>query len=146
MARKVAHEIKNPLTPIQLSAEHLLRVYEDKRGDFEPALRESLSYIVSEVDNLRRIAQEFLEISRDAVVHKERFAFDALLSRDRGALPERSSPERIRIEETLEGTDFGFEGDRAKLKIALRNLLTNAIESIRGKGEIRVRLVRGAAR
>ena len=38
MARKVAHEIKNPLTPIQLSAEHLLRVFEDKREDFEPAL------------------------------------------------------------------------------------------------------------
>ncbi len=61
MARKVAHEIKNPLTPIQLSAEHILRVYEDKRGDFEKALQESVSYIISEVENLRRIAQEFLE-------------------------------------------------------------------------------------
>ena len=80
MARKVAHEIKNPLTPIQLSAEHLLRVYEDKRGDFDAALRESLSYIVSEVENLRRIAQEFLEISKDAVVQQaSRFAFDELV-------------------------------------------------------------------
>jgi signal transduction histidine kinase len=51
--------------------------------------------------------------------------------------------ERIRFDETFEGADFAFDGDPVKLKIALRNLLTNAIESIRGKGEIRVRLVRG---
>ena len=71
MARKVAHEIKNPLTPIQLSAEHILKVYEDKRGDFDTALKESMSYIISEVENLRRIAQEFMEIARDTTVRKE---------------------------------------------------------------------------
>jgi nitrogen fixation/metabolism regulation signal transduction histidine kinase len=142
MARKVAHEIKNPLTPIQLSAEHLLRVFEDKRGDFEAALRESLSYIVSEVENLRRIAQEFLEISKDTVFHKQRLAFDGLL-RETVAPYRTMLVERIRFDETFEGSDFAFDGDPAKLKIALRNILTNAIESIRGKGEIRVRLVRG---
>jgi signal transduction histidine kinase len=141
MARKVAHEIKNPLTPIQLSAEHLLRVYEDKHGDFEAALRESISYIISEVENLRRIAQEFLEISKEAVLHKERFDFDELL-RETVAPYKTLLAGRIRFEETFEGTDFALDGDRAKLKTALRNLLTNAIESIRGKGEIRVRIGR----
>ena len=71
MARKVAHEIKNPLTPIQLSAEHVLKVYEDKRGDLDKALKESMSYIIGEVENLRRIAQEFMEIARDTTVRKE---------------------------------------------------------------------------
>ena len=143
MARKVAHEIKNPLTPIQLSAEHLLRVYEDKHGDFEGALRESISYIISEVENLRRIAQEFLEISRETVLHKARFQVDELV-RETVAPYRTLLSGRIRFEETFEGADFGLDGDRAKLKTALRNLLTNAIESIRGKGEIRVRLVRTA--
>ncbi|MBM3297403.1 MAG: HAMP domain-containing protein, partial [Candidatus Aminicenantes bacterium] len=68
IARKVAHEVKNPLTPIQLSAEHLLRVYEDRRSDFGSALKQSVSYITSEVENLRKIAQEFLEVSRDAAL------------------------------------------------------------------------------
>ena len=139
MARKVAHEIKNPLTPIQLSAEHLLRVYEDKRGDFDLALRESLSYIVGEVENLRRIAQEFLETSKEVVAHREPFDF-AELVRETVGLYERLLEQRIAFRERFEGEDFLFSGDRAKLKVALRNLLTNAIESIRGKGEIRVRL------
>ena len=139
MARKVAHEIKNPLTPIQLSAEHLLRVYEDKGSDFGVALRESISYISSEVENLRRIAQEFLEISREAVIHREPFGFDDLV-RETVDPYRKLLAERIQIRLEFEGSDFRFEGDRAKLKIALRNILTNAIESIRGKGEIGVRL------
>ncbi len=96
MARKVAHEIKNPLTPIQLSAEHVLKVYEDKRGDLDKALRESMSYIISEVENLRRIAQEFMEIARDTTVAKEPVDLRALLEETlqpyRRLLDERIAP------------------------------------------------------
>ncbi|MGB8951451.1 MAG: ATP-binding protein [Candidatus Aminicenantales bacterium] len=139
MARKVAHEVKNPLTPIQLSAEHILRVYEDKKGNFDQALKESVSYIISEVENLRKIAQEFLEISKETVLQKEFFDF-------RGLIKETIDPykkmlaERIQFKESYQGEDFRYEGDRSKIKIALRNLLTNAIESVRGKGEIRIHL------
>ena len=139
MARKVAHEIKNPLTPIQLSAEHLLRVFEDKREDFEPALRESLSYIVSEVDNLRRIAQEFLETSREVVQRREPLALDAIV-RETVTPYQNLLARRIQFTLEIEGEDFRLSGDRDKLKIALRNVLTNAIESIRGKGAITIRL------
>jgi signal transduction histidine kinase len=139
MARKVAHEIKNPLTPIQLSAEHLLRVFEDKREDFEPALRESLSYIVSEVDNLRRIAQEFLETSRDVVQRREPLALDEIV-RETVTPYQSLLSRRIAFTIEVEGTDFRVSGDRDKIKIALRNILTNAIESIRGQGTILVRL------
>ena len=109
MARKVAHEIKNPLTPIQLSAEHLLRVFEDKREDFEPALRESMSYIVSEVDNLRRIAQEFLEMSREVVERREPLALDDLVAETVDALPEPPG-RRIQFATEVEGGDFTLDG------------------------------------
>ena len=139
MAQKVAHEIKNPLTPIQLSAEHILRVYEDKSGNFEKALRESTSYIISEVDNLRRIAQEFLELSRATGLKKERFDL-------REAVNEVVSPyrkvisERIRFREVIEGDGFPVEADKSKIKIAVRNIFINAIEAIHGRGEIEIRL------
>ena len=139
LAQKVAHEIKNPLTPIQLSAEHILRVYGDKSADFEKALRESASYIISEVDNLRRIAQEFLELSRVTSLTKE--AFDL-----REAIGEVVSPYRkvisgrIRFREVFEGEEFPIEADKSKIKIAFRNIFINAIEAIRGRGEIEIRL------
>jgi signal transduction histidine kinase len=139
MAQKVAHEIKNPLTPIQLSAEHILRVYDDKSGDFEKALRESASYIISEVENLRRIAQEFLELSRVTSLTKE--VFDL-----REAIVEVVSPyrkvisERIRFREVFEGEKFPVEADKSKIKIVFRNIFINAIEAIRGRGEIEIRL------
>jgi len=139
MAQKVAHEIKNPLTPIQLSAEHILRVYEDKSENFERALRESTSYIISEVDNLRRIAQEFLELSRVSGLKKERFDL-------REAVTEVTSPyrnvisERIRLREVIEGDEFPVEADRSKIKIAVRNIFINAVEAIHGRGEIEIRM------
>jgi len=139
MAQRVAHEIKNPLTPIQLSAEHILRVYEDKSGDFEKALHESASYIISEVDNLRRIAQEFLELSRATSLNIEEFDL-------RDAVGEVTSPyrnvisERIRFREVFEGEDFRVKADKSKIKIAFRNIFINAVEAIRGRGEIEVRM------
>jgi signal transduction histidine kinase len=139
MAQKVAHEIKNPLTPIQLSAEHLLRVYEDKRGDFERALKESTSYIIGEVENLRKIAQEFLELSKDTKLKKEHFDL-------REAIEEVITPykkmlsERIKFREIYQGETFHLEADKSKIKIAFRNIFINAIEAIRAKGTIEIML------
>ena len=141
MARKVAHEIKNPLTPIQLSAEHVLKVYEDKRGNLDTALKESMSYIISEVENLRRIAQEFMEIARDTTVRKEPVDLRALL--EETVQPyRRLLDERIRFRVVAEGTDFRARGDAAKLKTALRNVVANAIEAVGQRGELDVTIGR----
>jgi len=141
MARKVAHEIKNPLTPIQLSAEHILKVHEDKSKDFDQALKESASYIIKEVENLRKIAQEFLEISREATLHKEAFDLKEIILETITPYKKMLS-ERIKFKESYEGEDFNFVGDKGKIKIALRNIFTNAIEAIHDKGEIEIELAR----
>ena len=135
MARKVAHEIKNPLTPIQLSAEHVLKVYEDKRGDLDKTLKESMSYIISEVENLRHIAQEFMEIARDTTVRKE--PVDLRLLLEEAFQPYgRLLTERIHFKFVAEGSDFRASGDAAKLKTAFRNIVANAVEAISQRGEV----------
>lgn len=141
MARKVAHEIKNPLTPIQLSAEHLLRVHKDKRKDFDQALQESASYIIKEVENLRKIAQEFLETSKEAALQKEPFDLKVLIQ-ETVAPYKKMISERIKFKEMFEGRDFHMVGDRSKMMIALRNIFINAIEAIQDKGEIRISVSR----
>lgn len=141
MARKVAHEIKNPLTPIQLSAEHLINVYNDKSENFDEALKESTTYIIHEVENLRKIAHEFLETSKEGELKKDILDLQDIIN-------ETISPykkiltERIKIKEHIRGKDFRFSGDKVKIKIALRNILTNAIEAIHKKGVISISLSR----
>ena len=141
MARKVAHEIKNPLTPIQLSAEHLLNVYNDKSENFDAALKESTSYIIHEVENLRRIAHEFLETSKDVELQKDILDLEDIIN-ETIAPYKNILTERVQIKEHIRGQDFRFSGDKVKIKIALRNILTNAIEAIQKKGEISISLSR----
>ena len=59
MARQVAHEIKNPLTPIQLNAEHLRRVHADRGEPLSPVLQECVATILTQVKLLRQISSEF---------------------------------------------------------------------------------------
>ncbi|MDD8019822.1 MAG: ATP-binding protein [Acidobacteriota bacterium] len=135
MARRVAHEIKNPLTPIQLSAEHILKVHEDRHPEFDQILKESISYIISEVENLRRIAQEFMTFARESGSVRENFDLANLVKEL--VQPYKSTLEgRITITFRKSGEDFTLFGDREKMKVALRNLLINSIEAIKGKGQI----------
>lgn len=137
MARKVAHEIKNPLTPIQLSAEHILKVYEDKPEDLDLILKESASYIIKEVENLRKIAHEFLDTSKETILRKERIDLRELIQ-DTVTPYRKILSERISIQDSYLGEDFLIWADKDKLKIALRNILTNAIEAIPNQGEIKI--------
>jgi nitrogen fixation/metabolism regulation signal transduction histidine kinase len=59
MARQVAHEIKNPLTPIRLGVQHLRRVYREQRGEFDRTLDETSERILGEIDRLDTIARAF---------------------------------------------------------------------------------------
>src|SRR5512141_757299 len=59
MARQVAHEIKNPLTPIRLGVQHLRRAKADPRIDFDRVLDENVTRILSEIDRLDKIARTF---------------------------------------------------------------------------------------
>jgi len=139
MARKVAHEIKNPLTPIQLSAEHILKVYEDKPEDLDRILKESASYIIKEVENLRQISHEFLEISKETVLRKETIDLKETIKETLEPY-QKILAERISFKESYEGQHFNLVADKAKLKIALRNILMNAIEAIKNQGKITVKV------
>ena len=66
MARQVAHEIKNPLTPIRLGMQHLQRVYRDRRGDFDRTLDETAARMLAEIDRLDTIARAFSRFAAPA--------------------------------------------------------------------------------
>jgi two-component system, NtrC family, nitrogen regulation sensor histidine kinase NtrY len=70
MARQVAHEIKNPLTPMRLGLQHLRRVYRDRRAEFDRTLEETAERMLSEIDRLDTIARAFSRFAAPAEDHQ----------------------------------------------------------------------------
>jgi len=70
IARRVAHEIKNPLTPIKLSTERLIKKWEQKDTDFDQVFQRSAKTIIQEVDSLKRLVDEFSKIGKMPESHK----------------------------------------------------------------------------
>jgi two-component system nitrogen regulation sensor histidine kinase NtrY len=68
MARQVAHEIKNPLTPMRLGMQHLRRVYRDRRDEFDRTLDETANRILAEIDRLDTIARAFSRFAAPAAL------------------------------------------------------------------------------
>ena len=79
MARQVAHDIKNPLTPIQLSAEHARRINLDSGRPLSPVLDECVSSILTQVKLLRQIATEFSNFASSPTAHPEPTDLPALI-------------------------------------------------------------------
>ena len=98
MARQVAHEIKNPLTPIQLAAEHLQRVHEDEQRPLGKVFDQCVSTVLRQVKLLRQIASEFANFAGDPTPRPASTPAADLLEgvvnayRDR---PGRSHPHRV---------------------------------------------------
>ncbi|HEY7598657.1 MAG TPA: ATP-binding protein, partial [Candidatus Limnocylindrales bacterium] len=139
MARQVAHEVKNPLTPIQLSAEHLRRVFRDGGADFPATLERCVATILGQVESLRRIVTEFSAFARPPAAvsepHDMRELIEDVLSPYRQALP----PD-VKLEVELPAGVPPVRGDRRLLERAVVNLLENALQAVGERGAIAVRL------
>ncbi len=139
MARQVAHEVKNPLTPIKLSVQHIRRAWDDHRPDFESILTKNADAMLMEIDRLAAIAQSFsrfgapsdssagplAEVDLQAVVREVLALYDASDGpvRFEGEIPEDVPTVRARV---------------AELKEVLVNLLENARAAVKDGGLVRI--------
>jgi two-component system nitrogen regulation sensor histidine kinase NtrY len=130
VARRIAHEIKNPLTPIQLSAERLRRKFRPLVGDEAESLEQMTEVIVRQTGDLRRIVDEFSKFAR--MPEPERREEDlAKLVRDAVLLQEGAlGPARL-VTDIAEGP-LPADLDRTMVSQALTNLIKNAGEAIEG--------------
>ncbi len=79
MARQVAHEVKNPLTPMRLAAEHLRRAHRDNSPLFPRVLERSVDVIIRQTEHLRRIVTDFRDFARLPVQRREPCSFSQLV-------------------------------------------------------------------
>jgi len=138
VARRVAHEIKNPLTPIQLSAQRIRRRYLDQLAGDGAVLDQCTQTIINEVSSLKTMVNEF---SQFAKLPESRLVPDDLndVIGELARFYEGGLPDSIRIELALDERLPRLPLDRAQMKRVFTNLIDNAAASIRGKGTITLR-------
>ena len=126
MARQVAHEIKNPLTPIRLGMQHLRRARRDGRVDFDKVLEENTTRVLAEIDRLDEIARAFSRYGTAPVRDETAVAVDvAAVARDVLEL-ERMGAEGLRWEATIPDLPLLAAARDRELREVLLNLLENA--------------------
>jgi two-component system nitrogen regulation sensor histidine kinase NtrY len=136
VARKLAHEIKNPLTPIQLSAQRVRKAYLKGAPDFEKVLQECTGAIVQEVDALKNLVDEFAQFARlpaanlvpgslHEIIEQTLSLYDGLFS-------------GVTVERHL-GLDVpALRLDPDQMKRVLINLVDNAIDATGKRGRVTI--------
>lgn len=148
VARRIAHEVKNPLTPIRLSAERLERKYSAQITEGRDSFAASITTIIRQVDTIGRLISEFSAFARmpAAVLREENLAE---IVRDAVVLQQSAWP-KIQLSVELPGGPIPLVCDGQKVSQALTNLLQNSI-NVLSEGQrpppwrIAVRVERGAA-
>jgi signal transduction histidine kinase len=138
MARQVAHEIKNPLTPIKLSVQHIRRAYVDRRPDYDAILESNVDQILVEIDRLTEIARVF---SRYGAPPESPGATEPVdvASVVREVLTLYQAPDRsVRYRCTIESSDTIAAARPAELREVLVNLLENARAAVGATGDVEV--------
>ena len=131
IARRIAHEIKNPLTPIQLAAERMQRKFGDEIGSDKETFERLTGTIIRQVGDLRRMVDEFSNFARmpkpafrDENVHE--------IARQALFLHEVAHPKISFVLDPPQG-DFRMVCDRRQLAQALTNVVKNGVEAIEGR-------------
>jgi signal transduction histidine kinase len=134
LGRRVAHEVKNPLTPIKLSAEQIqLLVHErETNPQWQSQLMQAVRFISEETEHLRKVAYGFLDLSRLDEARCEPFPLVELVAQELNSL--RLLYTHVRFELAAGSEEMELTADRTKIKQALRNVVANAIEAIAPAG------------
>jgi two-component system nitrogen regulation sensor histidine kinase NtrY len=137
MARQVAHEIKNPLTPIQLNAEHLRRVHADRGQPLSPVLEECVGTILTQVKLLRQISSEFSSFASSPAVRPSAVAVPELVH-------EAVDPYEVGLRDRITFTVDVASNlppvfvDRTLVGRSLTNIVENALHAMPGTGALTV--------
>jgi two-component system nitrogen regulation sensor histidine kinase NtrY len=136
MARRVAHEIKNPLTPIRLSAERIARRLKSGEPDLPQAIERGTRVIVEEVEVLKSLVDEFSRFARLPAMHPEPTDLAALARSAARLFEGAREGVRVSVESRLSSPVARLDPDQ--IKRALVNLIDNALEACGEEGSVTV--------
>jgi two-component system, NtrC family, nitrogen regulation sensor histidine kinase NtrY len=142
LARRLAHELKNPLFPLQLTIENLQRARQVSAEQFDEIFRESTSTLLAELDNLKTIVGRFSDFAKMPApqvepVNLNRIAEDVLKLFE----AQINTPGRPRVETILQPAEnlAPVAADPDQIRRALRNLVLNALDAMPNGGVLTIR-------
>jgi two-component system nitrogen regulation sensor histidine kinase NtrY len=140
LARRLAHELKNPLFPLQITIENLMKSRQQNSPEFDEIFAESTSTLLAELANLKKIVGRFSDFSKMPAPNLQSIDVNRLL-KDIARLfaPQLSSAANpITLETKFTGGDATIAGDPDLLRRAFENLVLNAIDAMPGGGTLRI--------
>lgn len=132
IARRIAHEIKNPLTPIQLSAERLQSKFGDEFDGQDATFRQCTETIIRQVEDIGRMVDEFSSFARMPSLVMTEFDLADIVSQV--VLMQRVSAPDVVFITKIEGP-LNLQGDARLISQALINIIKNACEAMNGRGD-----------
>ena len=145
VARRLAHEIKNPLTPIQLSAERLQHRLEAKlEGNDQAMLVRSVATIVTQVQSMKDLVNEFRDYARLPAAQLFPLDLNTLVQEVLGLYAH--AQEAGRLQPRLEAGLPAMLGDASQLRQVVHNLVQNALDAVESRPDGRVELITEAVR
>ncbi len=132
VARRLAHEIKNPLTPIQLSAERMQRKFQDSmNAEDAQVLQRATHTIVAQVEAMKQMVNAFSEYARAPDMHMARFDLNQLITEVVDLYRAQESTAELTL--LLDPNLPQISADRVRIRQILNNLVTNSLEALEGR-------------
>src|SRR5580693_6461442 len=137
VARRLAHEIKNPLTPIQLSAERMRRKFLGSMNEQDAQILQRATHtIVAQVEAMKQMVNAFSEYARAPDMHMARFDLNQLITEVVDLYRVQDSSAEMKL--TLSPQLPAISADRMRIRQILNNLVTNSLEALEGKVVARI--------
>ena len=140
LARRLAHELKNPLFPLQITVENLMKARQQNSSEFNEIFAESTATLLAELSNLKKIISRFSDFSKMPAPHLQSVDVTRLLEElTRLFDPQLKAAARpIKLETRFTKADATIAGDPDLLRRAFENLILNAIDAMPDGGTLRV--------
>jgi len=141
VARRIAHEIKNPLTPIKLSTDLMVKKWQNKDEDFDKVFDRSTKTIIREVESLKRLVDEFSRFGKMPEIRKAPVLLSSIIE---GVINLYKDYKGIEMHFSARGSEELIELDAEQFKRVIINIVDNAIQAMQNQGRIDIMIQQDA--
>jgi two-component system nitrogen regulation sensor histidine kinase NtrY len=139
MAKQVAHEIKNPLTPMKLNIQYLQKAWDEKASDWDQRLKRFSQTLIQQIDNLSAIATEFSDFAKMPQTNLEKVELTSIIN-DAIELYKDILPIDFSAEASIKNKSFVY-ADRKQLLRVFNNLIKNSVQAIKYPEEGKIEII-----